>query len=88
MLSLSFEVAGQIFVVTGHLIIWVAIAQAARDPGAYQYPHENFSNAEAQMKMIFQEIFPLKNPVMYQSKMDTAPLSVLFFITVTHYTFF
>ena len=69
-LSLSFEVGGQIVVVTGHLIIWVPTARAARDPGAYQYTIWKFSNAEAQMEMIFQEIFPPKTQLHTRVKLN------------------
>ena len=37
LITLRFEVGGQIAVVTGHLIIWVTTSWAARDTEAYQY---------------------------------------------------
>ena len=66
-LTLSFEVGGQIVEVTGHLIIWVPTARAARDPGVYQYTIWKFSNAEAQ---IFQEIFPPKTQLHTRVKLN------------------
>ena len=40
------------------------------------------------MKMIFQEIFPPKKPVTYQSKMDTGPLIKFTFSEFDSYQFF
>ena len=40
------------------------------------------------MKIIFKEIFPPKNPVAYQSKMDTGPLIKFIFSEFDSYQFF